>query len=247
MNKQINNDEIFEHHLEETVALFMDRYARDLFQQIQETPEEIPYPDELDKRCLALIRKARKKEQLQVFHTGAWKALSRAAMVLVALLSLVSILFISVKAFRKPIIDFFFQEKDGYWDISGGPDATGTTDSWTNIEDPLVGLLPIDYELVKHEESEFGYLFVEYQNENRDVIWLSIYGGTGILSIDSENADKVQLCTIGDFDAIYVEKDGCCHLIWVNDLTYQKYSLYADNLDSSEFWALAEKIIKKTT
>lgn len=243
MDNMNTENTAFERYVDATVELFMEQYAKELaYALAQEPAEQIPYPAELDRRCLALIQKARRKERLRKFSAVALKALRRVAIIVVALLSLASILFVTVEAFREPIIDFFFKEKDGYWEVTGDSESAAATDGLANMDDPLAGLLPDGYKLEELNQEENGRLFAKYVNSENKTILFIVYSGISITNIDFENAKTSLQHKIGDHDAVIVENEGSLHVLWASELTNQKYFLSANGMDSAKLLELAGKI-----
>ena len=250
MDKQINTDEIFEHHLEETVALFMDRYARDLAQQLQAPQEEQPYPEELDNRCLKLIHQAKTSKSRDSFGTATQKALQRVAIIFVAILSFVSILFVSVDAFRAPSKCFSFEESNGHWLVSGLNERPGVVLNKEFDTDPLADFVPegysfdmIDGDLYSH----YATYYVRYTNDEGKFIYLHTYGGGGNTTFDAENAQYSRQHTIGDYDGIVVEKNGDTRILWVSDEANRVYIFFMADTPKDDAIAVAEKLSKLLT
>lgn len=238
----------FERYVDATVGLFMEQYTKELAYALEQEPaEQMPYPAELDRRCLALIQKARKRERLRKFSAVALKALRRVAIILVALLSLASILFVTVEAFREPIIDFFFKEKNGYWEVTGDSQSAAATDGLANMDDPLAGLLPDGYKLEELNQEENGRLFAKYVNSENKTILFIVYSGISITNIDSENVVNSKRCTVNDYDGILIDKDSKTQILWVSDITNKQYRLISNGLESATLLKLAEKISEKFT
>lgn len=233
----------FERYVDATVGLFMEQYTKELAYALEQEPaEQMPYPAELDRRCLALIQKARKKERLRKFNAVALKALRRVAIIVVALLSLASILFVTVEAFREPIIDFFFKEKDGYWEVTGDSQSAAATDGLANMDDPLAGLLPDGYKLAELVKDEGGNVYARYLDDKNNTITLTAYSGSRITNIDSENVVTSQQCTVNGYEGILIDKDSKTQILWVSDITSKQYKLFADGLEAATLLELAEKI-----
>jgi len=80
MDNMNTENTAFERYVDATVELFMEQYTKELVSVLEQAPaEQMPYPDKLDQRCLALIQKARRKERLRKFNAAALWALRRVA------------------------------------------------------------------------------------------------------------------------------------------------------------------------
>ena len=92
---------------EAAVSVFMDQYAAALDAGIDKKMADcadMAFPPELDRRCRALIQQAHKKQK---HKKAALRVLRSAAVVAIVLISLCSVLFVSVEAFRIPVENFF--------------------------------------------------------------------------------------------------------------------------------------------
>ena len=111
MSKRSIDKQIYEQYVDATVALFMEHYAVALGDATMQTKApELSCSETLDLRCMTAIR----KECAKLRRKEAWKSTKRvlrsAAVLLIALLSLSSVLFMTVEAFRVPVINFFIEE-----------------------------------------------------------------------------------------------------------------------------------------
>ena len=155
------------------VSVFMEEYAKalnaGLDQQMEASAAE-EFPKELEERCLALIRKEAAKQRNQKHRKNTLRVLRSAAAVAIFILSVSSVLFVTVEAFRAPVMNFFVEKTDRYWQLSGTENETVIEDVF-NPEDPLDGIIADDFEVTDVEGSwDSECLIVEYSNGDKSKI-----------------------------------------------------------------------------
>ena len=164
---------------EATVAVFMEQYAKALDAGIDKRIEECEgeeFPPELEKRCRALIEKESAKSKNEKRRKGVMLILQRAAVVVVALLSLSSILFMTVEAFRLPVMNFFIEKTDRYWQMTANPDENAVPATY-DTENPLDSIIADSFVLTSLSGSvESGDLMAEYRDgDNSSVSCLQTF------------------------------------------------------------------------
>ena len=249
MSKRSIDKQVYEQYVDATVALFMEHYAVALGDATMQTKApELSCSETLDLRCMTAIR----KECAKLRRKEAWKSTKRvlcsAAVLLIALLSLSSVLFMTVEAFRVPVIYFFIEQGDGFWAITGknddDPIDPATSDGF-DPNDPLAGLLPEGYTFSYAKQSINGSTTLTYKNANGDRLILLIRLGTSDLTIDREDAPISKKCKVAESDGVFVVKDGFTQLAWVNPEKSTSYLLNADALDEDTLVMIAEKLMQK--
>lgn len=249
MGKHSIDKQVYEQYVDAAVALFMEHYAAALSEELEQTDSPVKAcPEALDQRCMALIRKTCAKQRRQAFWAGTKKVLHSAAMLVMALLSLSSILFMTVEAFRVPVINYFIEQDDGFWAITGrkaDDPVTPTTADAFDPDDPLAGLLPEGYALVDVKKGENGKSIATYKNGQGNRVFLWIRPNTSDVTVNSENASASRKCMIAGYDGVYVERDNMTQLVWVDKAENATYMLNADAMDEKQLIALAEKIFEK--
>lgn len=249
MGKHSKDKQVYEQYVDAAVALFMEHYAAALAEEVAQADSPVKACSEaLDQRCMALIRAECAKQRRQVFWAATKKVLRSAAMLLMALLSLSSILFMTVEAFRVPVINYFIEQGDGFWEITGrkaDDPVTPTTADTFDPNDPLAGLLPEGYALVHTNVGETGESCATYKNEHGNRLFLWIRPNTSYVTVNSENASASIKCTVSGYDAVYVERDNMTQLVWVDKAENATYMLNADAMDEKQLIELAEKFFQK--
>lgn len=226
---------------EATVAVFMEQYAKALDAGIDKKLEECEgeeFPPELEKRCRALIEKEYAKTKNEKRRKGVMRILQRAAVVVVALLSLSSVLFMTVEAFRLPIMNFFVEKTDRYWQMTANPDEN-TVPVKYNPENPLEDII-VGFELTSLSGSvETGDLMVEYRDGGNASITLFADVSLGNLQVDGENA-IVTDTKVASHDAHLYVKDDAIRLAWLDENVSRAFSICAVNVSEETVAYIAE-------
>lgn len=217
---------------EATVAVFMEQYAKALDAGIDKKLEECAdeeFPPELEKRCRALIEKEYAKSKSEKRRKSVVRFLQRAAIVVVALLSLSSILFMTVEAFRLPVMNFFIEKTDRYWQMTANPDKNAVPVAY-NTENPLDGIVPKSFTLTRLSGSvEAGDLMAEYCDGGNATIALFAGYSLGSLQVDGENA-VISDTTVAGHDAqLYIEGN-TIRLAWMDETVSRAFRINTVNV-----------------
>lgn len=249
-NKNINQD-VYDQYMDAAVALYMECYSEVLTDNIHAEMEEannndIIFPAELDKRCRELIKNESKRLRRKKFLCGLAKTLKYAAVFFVALLSAVSILFMTVEAFRVSIINYYIEQHNGHWEITGNQNtdpelSTGNFD----ISNPLADIIPAQYTPTVAEGSSLEELFAIYEDGSGNRIFFSSTPGDNIVGVDSEDAQFSQECEIGGCKAVLVQKESSIRIVWIDERASIIYTIIADNMAKPDAISIVENLIKK--
>lgn len=227
---------------EAAVAVFMEQYAKALDAGIDKKMEECEgeeFPPELEKRCRALIEKEYAKTKNEKRRKGVMRILQKAAIVVVALLSLSSVLFMTVEAFRQPIMNFFIEKTDRYWQMTANPDKDTMPDAY-NPENPLDGIIFDGFELTHLSGSvASGDLIAKYSYEDEAFITLFANFSLGNLQVDGENAVVTDAKVAGHKAHLYV-KDDSIRLAWLDEDISRAFSICAVNVTEETVAYIAE-------
>lgn len=226
------------------VSVFMEQYAKALdagIDKIMEECSEDVFPPELEKRCRALIQQEYARERSRKRRKSALRMLRSAAVVAVALLSLCSVLFVTVEAFRLPVINFFVQKTERYWQISA-QEAAEIIPEVFNPEDPLGGIIPDEFILTSLSGSwEKGYLNAEYINPNNAVIILLISPNNGNAQVDKEDALAIPYKVL-EYDAVKAIEKERIRISWLDEKNNKIITLCATNISEEMVEIYAETV-----
>lgn len=249
MSKEYINQQVYEQYVDATVALFMEHYAAALTDATMQTESTVRSCSEaLDRRCMEMIRKECAKQRRKEFWKGTKKVLRSAAVILIAMLSLSSVLFMTVEAFRIPVINFFIEQGDGFWAITGrseeAPVDPATADAF-DPNDPLAGLLPEGYEVNDVWGDAANGQVVSYMNLAGKKIYIWLRPNPSHMTMDSEFAAVSKRCKVLGNEGAIVSKDGFAQLAWFCETDNTAYLLQANDLDENTLLYIAEQFMKK--
>ena len=240
-------DETRDKYVDATVAVFMDQYAAILDAGIDEElidTKHNDFPPELDARCRALISKEFGKRKKQARRKSVMRICRSAAVIAIALLSICSVLFVSVEAFRNPIIDFFIEKKNGYWEVSE-ENHENAVPAEIDFNDPLAEIVPSNFELVYIDNSwDIGRLFANYSDGAGSEIFFSITPQEGAVQTNTENASAMpfQLIT---HDALLSVEGNIIRLTWADETKAKIFTLCATNLSEETVLTMGEAVAVK--
>ena len=243
MSKRNIDKQVYEQYVDATVALFMEHYTAALTDRVlAEESGPATCPESLDRRCMEMIRKECAKQRRKEIYKGINKVLRSAAVILVALLSLSSILFMTVEAFRVPVINFFIEQGDGFWAITGKSEDE-PVDSAFDPNDPLAGLLPEGYKVVAKNGDLHKGLHIIYQALDGSRISFSVRADTIDITLDSENAEISKTCDVMEHKGIFVLKSNLSQLAWIDEVDCASYLLSSDAISESDLFSIAKQLI----
>ncbi len=252
MDKEKIDLEVYDKCVDASVALFMQYYcaavSEDIHKEILEMQaEEKVFPETLDTRCRATIKKQNALSKRRKCVKSVVKGLRYVAVFAVVLLALSSVLFVSVEAIRVPIINFYIKTTDKYLEIGT---SSATIDDPTvelDWDDPLAGFLAEDYSLLICDGDPLIQMIAAYENSSGSVVKLSMVPLKSTSRIDTEGAQSVQNCIVASCEATMVVKDNVILLAWDCEITGKRYILKADALNEQEILDIAEGIMRQVT
>lgn len=230
---------------EATVAIFMDRYAQALDAGIDRKIEECAgdaFPEELDNRCRALIEQANRKAKNKKRIKSALRVLRSAAVVTVVLVGLFSVLFVSVEAFRIPILNFFIEKTDRYWEITATPKEAFIPIGY-DPEDPLGGIIG-SFTLTSLTGSvESGDLLAIYNLG--DDIELALFAdySFGNIRLDGEDYAVTEITVAGHTGQMYAEGDRV-NLAWLDENIDRIFVICTQNIAEEAVMQVAEEFAR---
>lgn len=247
MNNNISRD-VYERYIDAATALFMEYYSCDMGENIRkeieaEDTEAFTIPKELDDRCRELIKKECAERQRSNYWKSVVKGLRYVAAFAVILLAAASVLFVSVEAIRIPIISYYVEHSEGYWELSSSDNGSEPEAVQFDVSDPLAGIVPEEYELVVIEGTSLDGLFAIYEKTPGNEIFFSAEDSSGSLQIDSEGAQISQTYQLCGKDIILVVEDAEVRLAWIDDEFSTTFTLIATDMSSETLLDIAEQLI----
>ena len=197
-NQQQKREDVYEAYVDASVALFMQHYCDMLDEGIAKSDDlvaetaNIAFPEDLDKRCRSLIKRAAKRQKIQEGLRIAGKAFRGVCRVAVACLAIMSVLFITVEAVRVPIISYFIAKSDNNF-LEIGPSSSAVDETkMFDPADPLDGLITDEYILLTQEvSSEFNFSAL-YEGTDNSQVYVKARPLSTTAGIDMEGADSVE-------------------------------------------------------
>lgn len=248
MNTRIRND-VGERYLDATAAMFMEYYAIILAHDLQKEFEsfgdnDVIFPDELDKRCRAMIKKEYASQKRKKYINSIMRSLRYVACCAVVLLALASILFVSVEAIRIPVINFYISQGGEYLKIGDSSEITADPVIAIDWNDPLVKFIPEGYSLSMCDGDHSTQLVAIYENSAADSIFFTIDPASDIKKIDSEDAQAIKECFVAGNEAIIIIKNGVMTLVWKHEVIGKTFSITATSLSEMEIIDIAEGVMQ---
>lgn len=250
MSKPEINREVYDRYLDASVALFMEHYSAMLTEKIstEGKDEDMPFPEALDLKCKALIKKEASKQKRLTLWKHTKRTLKVAAVFAIAVMTTFSMLFVSVEAFRVQVINFYIENKNGHWSITGNnelyPEEHSSHPVSFNIDNPLKGLIPDEYILTTISNADPQRISATYKNSSEENIYFLTVPYTASLQIDAENADFAKEIKILNFEGVFSIKNGVSQVSWCNHISGVMYFISADNLPETDTVVLAENLAK---
>ena len=243
--KNLNiSEETREKYEDAVVAVFMEQYAAALQAGIQQELDECKddeFPPELEKRCLDLINKEYAKKKRKAFSKQFLRVCRSAAVIAIVLLSVCSVLFMTVDAFRIPVMNFFIERADRYMQLSGNVPSNTLPDGF-NEENPLEGIIPENFVLVFTDGTwESGYIITDYANESGATFHFVINPSSGNLQIDPEGSKITRTKLLGHDAWISVEGT-LVQITWLDESVAKIFALSSTNVSEDMVLIYAEEI-----
>lgn len=250
-------NELLDQYEDALMALLMNEYAELNGARLLEEYEEAErsgaiseVPEALDEKCRNMIHRAYAKQRSRIRFKSFVRASKRVAAITLAVLGLCSVLIVSVEAFRTPIVNFFIEQHEKYSTIDFGKDSNTATSENTEptaesqpvnrSEDPLVGMVPDDYNLTQFSNKGKRGFTCLYKDDAGNTIAFSATPTEGMLNVDTEDVVVKNVELLGH-NGMLVEKDGY-KIVWFDAKVGVCYQLRSTAFDYATLWALAETV-----
>lgn len=254
MDKRKISQDVYDRYVDATVALFMEYYcvalSEDIHKEIVEKQaEDKAFPDALDARCRAAIKKEVAARKRRKCFKSIVKGLRYVATVAIVLLALTSVLFVTVEAVRAPIIKYYIELGKEYVEISQRDDTemdmNKEATQGIDWRDPLAQFIPAGYVLSVQDVDTEGTVLAIYDNpQNGSSILFTAVSIGGVARVDAENAKEVRKILICGYEGILINKNGVIAITWGDDILQKTYSITASKLTESEVVEIAEKFMQ---
>lgn len=217
-------------------ALLMEDFARQEGQRLEELEQQglPPLPEGLQQRLeteLAAQWRARNK------HRHRWRRwASKAAILLLVVTAGFAAMYTNVDAFRDKVRQLVME----YTDVS----INFGTDDMAHLG--LQGhyaptWLPEGFEVatIQHAMDD---MYVEYKDGGKGYIIFSLYSESGVLGVDSEDADFIVDVDIKGGGGKLISKQGHLEIVWHNGEAGQMYTIFSGDLSEAEIIKMAKSV-----
>lgn len=238
------SDATREKYEDAVVSVFMDQYAAALeasIDQEMDACQQNEFPAELDKRCLELIQKEHAKKKRRVWSKQVMRVCRSAAIFAVALLAVCSVLFVSVEAFRIPVMNFFAEQNTRYLQLSGKENTDAIPEAF-DVKNPLDGMIPDGFVLARIT-GEWGthFYMAEYSNKEGAEFSLEVIYSTGNAQIDSEDAQVTPTKLLGH-DAKISKEGNQVQISWLDENLSRIFTISTSNVSEEAVLFCAEDV-----
>lgn len=197
-------------------------------------------PEALDGRCRELIEEAFTQPRCRSRSKHISAFIARAAVVVLLLFGLSTVMVLSVDAFRVPVLNFLLDNSGKYCSVVLDANAQHEVIAVASVAERFESAIPNEYRLVD-QESSTNHGTITYENDDGQLLCLLFETEQNHINLDAEDIEYSPV-DFGDYYAVFWEKNGYS-LMWLDNENQVIYRLWASDLDKSEFWKLAYALI----
>lgn len=262
MEQMTRREELLERYEDALFSLLMDEVAAQEGKRLAEENRRLradpnaEVPEELDRRCLKLIKKTMGQQKRRAAGRAAYKAFSKVAVVAVACIMLFSVVYAAVPAVRVGTLNLLIEVSDVATKLKLVP--AEKTPSAADTQDPNTGGITLlgysfpappegfvlDYEPTLISDTAALVWFIKSDREffYYDVSFVSQNANT---YVDTEDA-KVTQIEIHGYDGLLIEKENPVgfevHIIWGDTDRSAFCSICSTGLDVKTVLDLAKQV-----
>ena len=142
-----------------------------------------------------------------------------------------------------PVMNFFIEKTDYYWEMISGENEEMPTD--LNKSDPLEGILTEGFHLLGTTGSwEEGNLISDYGNGADKTVSLYVVSSGGINQTDTEDSSAIQFKLSGH-DAILSVEESVVRVTWLDSSKEKVFTIISVNMLVEETLDIAGKLDEK--
>lgn len=238
------DDQVQERYEDALFALLMRDLEAEQIQQAKARQEQMQGEatgkamDDLDRRCLSMIRKHYAKERARNAGKIFWKVVSRVAVAICLMIACFAVAYATSDSVRINTLNFLIEVREDHTDLRF-PGEWKYEDRGPILS---VGRVPERYTLTEkcldHSEVAFEYVDID---GNRLVVSCRSTRGIGV-GIDTEDA-VVEDVTVQGSKGMLVEKNGEYQLVWPAKNNTRLLSIIAFDLSREEVLTLSEALV----
>ena len=234
-----------EEHIDSVWGLIMYDYSEAKGEEYLKENEEVkndshyaPTP-ETTERFIKMINGFFRERKLQWLAAKSLKILNKAGIVFIVLTVAFALAFFTVEAFRVEVLNFLLTSEKEFTSVQLEKIEPGNniTANFRNAYMP--SYIPAGYWLVN--EIDMGdSKTIEYANDEGKFIRFSESNHTGIINIDTEDADIVKSIKINESEGIFVSKNDKVTVSWTYD---NRIFVISAQISEKEIVQIAESVV----
>lgn len=236
-----HSEKIREAYEDATFNLLMEQWATQQGEQYKTLNEQLKQdpacavPSEVSQACYRTIRQEISKARQTRVKRAAGKALQRAAILIVALVLLMTGALALSPVLRAHTLNLVLETLDGHANISFfSSEEESAAGIWGT------GWLPDGYSCTYQSENDTMW---EFENEAGHWIIFIVSPDTVGIDLDTENASVMETVYIGACEGLYVERPKDNSLIWGDAAAGKVLMLHSDDLDKATLLTVAEHVV----
>jgi len=231
---------------EAELTLLMYDYAREEGRQLAKEYDEaqengaLPeVPEELDRKCRALIDVTFAKMERKTRLKRIVRSAAKAAAVLFVVLGVMATTVMSVDALRVPVLNFIM-DQSGRFSTIKIEDCSIDESVGLDVLQRLDACLPDGFQEVQRSNSNH-YISVSYVDDEERSVSFAGRPASDELIIDTENVEYSEV-KINGVDVAFLRKEKLT-VIWVDQKVQRVYTFSAIGLEECTFWEMVYSII----
>ena len=247
------HEKLVDNYEDALFALLMEKAAEYEGEKLLEELEELNNDDsfegtpELDRRCLRTIRLSGTKRKLKRLARNTSKIFAKVSVAAMLALILFTSAYAAIPEVRAGTLNLLISISDVETTLTITEKSNEPiVESNSNVDLGHYSLtyIPDGFELAEENISDKA-TFVLYRNDNSSFLVHILDASNARHSVDTENADSVEVVTIHGWDGLKIKKDNRCIITWADLENMCFISVICEELNSDEAQLIAQSIIMK--
>lgn len=213
------------------------------YEQLKSEPG-FSVPPELDRSCLAAIKKACRKRRNRYVGKKVYGAFSKIAVIILVILVLFSSAYAAFPAVRVGVLNLVIEVSEiatTLW-MDDPQTAVPENEGSAALVHYSYSGIPDEFSLVSSSETSFSSCDY-YENSSKKYIEFSTVSAQGtLLNVNTENADSVEELTVSGFKSLLVDRGDLLILTLADTDAGMFITLFTDALSKAELLAIADTI-----
>ena len=247
------HEQLVDNYEDALFALLMEKAAEyegaKLLEELEElnNDDSFEIPTELDRRCLRTIRLAGTKRRLRRLSKSTSKVFAKVSVAAMITLILFTSAYAAIPEVRTGTLNLLISISDVDTTLSLAekpiepalePNASVDLGTYT------LTYIPDGFEFIGENTTDKSQ-FVLYRNNDSSFVVHILDAFNAKHSVDTENADSVEVIAIHGWDGLKINKDDLCIITWADLDNMRFISVVCEKLSSDEAQSIAQSIIVK--